>query len=129
MCAAALPPPYMLFNNKLADFVEDLRPVIGHMADYKMFASSVSLMTRIDERKNQELFDRFIASSYEHRIMACDETFFMHAEYEELQNVAVVQLLKNAWSGLSASDKEAVWAHLHVLIALNRRCCKHNPRC
>ncbi len=114
-----------LFNRKLDAFVSDVRPLVGHMPEYTTAASSIRLLASLEPRKNQDLFDTFVARPYEDRILARDEAFFMdHADLGAgASNAGVVQLLKNVWAqSLAPQDKDAVWAHLQVLIVLNRRC-------
>ena len=115
-----------LFNRKLSAFLGDLRPLVGTVPEYAVASSSVRMLAQMEPRKNQELFDAYVAQPYEERIIAKDEAFFLEHDETALgggaDNVGVVQLLRQVWQGLSAADKDAVWAHLQVLVVLNRRC-------
>ena len=108
---------HCMFNRKLIDFITDLKPVIGHMQEYSLALSSVKMLDKIDEHKNQAMFDHYIATPYHQRIDACDDAFFLGQD-----NIGVMHLLKTVWSGMPQQDKDAVWAHLRVLLVLNRRC-------
>jgi hypothetical protein len=111
---------HCMFNRKLIDFVTDLKPVLGHMQEYTLALSSVKMLDVIDERKNQVIFDLYIATPYHERIDACDDNFFLN--HDDPNTVGVMQLLKTVWANMSQLDKDAVWAHLRVLLVLNRRC-------
>lgn len=113
-----------LFNRKLDAFVADVRPLIGHLPEYSAAQSSVRLLASIDPRKNQEVFNRAIASKYEAQILANDETFFLSAsDLTSAKHSGIVALVRDIWGAqLADADKAAIWAHLHVLVALNRRC-------
>lgn len=121
--------PWDLFNRKLDAFVSDVRPLIGHLPEYTAAQSSVRLLASIDPRKNQEVFNRAIASKYEAQILAKDETFFLSAsDLTSAKHSGIVALVREIWGAqLAEHDKDAVWAHLHVLVALNRRCVAARP--
>ena len=114
--------PWRMFNLKLNDFIADLKPIIGHLPEYSVLQASTKVMANLDEKTNQNFFNQYVAEAYAERIVASDESFFLKSSYDEFSNVGVVHLLKNAWTTLAETDKAAVWAHLQVLIVLNRRC-------
>lgn len=118
--------PYQLFNRKLADFVEDLAPLLGHLPDYSMLNATMTLFASMQPCKNQEYFDAYVAKWFEPQILAQDEDFFLVHDYPDAQatckDLGIVPLLKNVWATLAPSDRDAVWAHLKVLVLLNRRC-------
>ena len=118
--------PYELFNRKLSDFVEDLAPLLGHLPDYKMLTATINLLSSMQPCKNQQYFDAYIAAWFESQIMAEDEDFFLAHDYPDAgstcTDLGIVPLLKNVWTTLGDTDRQAVWAHLKVLVLLNRRC-------
>lgn len=114
--------PHELFNRKLADFLEDLHCVVGHLPEYTLLSSSVKWLTQYDPARNQQLFDMYVSSQYEDYIMRRDEQFFLSTEYSGVSDMNLVHLLKSVWSTLSEPDRDAIWVHLRVLAVLNRRC-------
>lgn len=114
--------PHELFNRKLADFLEDLHCVVGHLPEYTLLSSSVKWLTQYDETRNQKLFDMYVSAKYEDYILQHDEQFFLSTDYSDVGDMNLVHMLKRVWSTLSDKDKEAIWVHLHVLAILNRRC-------
>ncbi len=121
--------PWELFNRKLDAFVADVRPLIGHLPEYSAAQSSVRLLASVDPRKNQEVFNRAIVSKYEAQLLAKDESFFLSAtDLTSARHSGIVALVRDIWGAqLSEADKAAIWAHLHVLVALNRRCVAARP--
>jgi hypothetical protein len=117
-------PTYEIFNRPLIDFIADLRPIIGHLPEYGLALSSAKWMAQFDESRNQRIFDLHVASKFESHIEEKNEEVFLQSSYSEFggNQVGFVQLLKGVWSKLSHENKDAVWAHLRVLIVLNRRC-------
>ena len=118
--------PHELFNRKLADFIEDLHPLLGHLADYKMLQTTTSLFSTMQPRQNQQYFDIYVAAWFEDQIMNKDEEFFLQHSYPDahmaVQDLGIVPMLKSVWKSLAPSDRDAVWAHLRVLVLLNKRC-------
>lgn len=111
---------YAMFNNKLKEFIEDLGCVLGHVAEYKMIKSSVSLLCQIQPTQNQIVFNQYVAP-YAHFIRAKDETFFLDEQYQDVSG-GVVTLLKGVWGTLCKSDQESIWDHMRILLILNERC-------
>jgi hypothetical protein len=114
--------PHELFNRKLADFLEDLHCVVGHLPEYTLLSSSVKWLTQYDVTRNQKLFDMYVSAKYEDYILQHDEQFFLSTDYSDVGDMNLVHMLKRVWSTLTDKDKEAIWVHLHVLAILNRRC-------
>jgi hypothetical protein len=112
---------HALFKRKLMEFIDDLHPVLNHLPQ---FVFGRTILRELDDVRNQEMFDAHVASKYEDQIIASDEQFFVGAcPYNGLEGyMDVVGLIKGVWSGLTDADKSAVWAHLKVLVVLNRRC-------
>ena len=110
-----------MFNNKLLDFVDDLGGVIGHVPEYKLIATSAKFLAKFQEAQNQSVFDRYVAQPYGDFIRSKDEAFFLEEQYTDVSG-GVVSLLKGVWRSIGDEDKEAIWAHLHILLVLSERC-------
>jgi hypothetical protein len=117
---ACIPHLHTLFNNKLADFVDDLRPLIQDMPEYTMLRAAVDLMARVQPTQNHNLFVRYVMNNYRDRIMVRDEGFFLNNAYDEIADgVSIVSVLKRFWSKFSETDKHSIWGHLGVLVAIS----------
>lgn len=116
--------PHDLFNRKLSEFAAAVKPLVGHLPEYALLVSSIKWLTQFEPHRNQHLFDQVVASLYEERIIAKDEAFFLSpGSLDYHQSPGLVDLLRSVWtSSLTDADKQAVWAHLQVLVVLNRRC-------
>ena len=112
---------FELFNSKLREFISDMRPLIGTLPEYKLAMGAVQT---VEPRKNQQMFDTFVAMPYEEHIVNKNAEFFMKdAALGGEGNGPLVALLRSLWTTkLSDADKDAVWQHLQVLVVLNRRC-------
>lgn len=118
---------FELFNNKLSEFIEDLRGVLGTLPEYKMIASSSRLLSQVQVRQNCNLFYQYVVIPYGEQIMARDEKFLLDHDFtkeasEAGSGAGVVDLLKKVWTSMSLDDRESVWGHLGILIVLSRRC-------
>ena len=112
------------FNNKLFDFLDDLKSVIGELPEYGILSSSARLLGAMNPSRNRQVFATVVVSKYGERIVARDESFFLDTEFTGVSGSGtpnVVDMLKNVWGQLCAADKEAIWDHLNVLVALNAR--------
>ena len=112
--------PYTLFNNKLTDFLDDLRPILGHLPEYTVLSSSVQFLSKFQEEQNCVMFDRYVAVPYGEQVMARDEAFLLGEQYGA--GAGIVSMLKSVWTSLPDQDKASVWAHMHVLMVLAGRC-------
>lgn len=124
------------FNEKLLDFLEDLKPLLSALPAYTLVSSSVKWVCQFDPVKNYELFHKHVMIPYGDRISRRDENFFMEdltvpISIEGNNNtnnsngggMGIVNLLRNLWkTQLNDADKTAVWAHLEVLQILCKRC-------
>ena len=115
------PCPFTLFNNKLVDFLDDLKGVIGHLPEYSLMASSARFLAQFQLRQNHELFARYVVEPYGASIMARDESFLLGESFG-MSGASVVTLIKSVWGGLDASDRDSIWSHMHVLMFLSKRC-------
>jgi hypothetical protein len=117
-----------LFNNKLADFLEDLKGVLGHLPEYRLLCSSSRLLTQMDVRRNCAMFVTYVGSPYGDQIMAKDEEFLLSHDFMDAPGAkecesagGVVELIKGAWKTMSPQDKESVWGHLAILVVISRK--------
>lgn len=114
--------PYAMFNNKLGDFLDDLRSVIGHLPEYTVLTSSVQFLSKFQEEQNCVLFDRYVVAPYGDQIRNRDEAFLLGEQYSANANSGIVYMLKSVWRSLPDQDKSSVWDHMHVLLLLSERC-------
>lgn len=118
---------WRMFNRKLLEFIEDLRPLLDHIPQYAMVYNSAKMISGLEPTHNQDFFNKFIAEPHEARILAKDEAFFLAGDAQLVgeSNVNLLNILTAVWSRASDEDKRAIWAHLQVLLVLNRQCKAH----
>lgn len=117
--------PWTLFNRKLLDFIDDLQSVLGHVSEFTMFASTARLLSQIQPRQNQDIFDRFVATPYGAMIASKDEAFLLEEDFSTVAGSGsngIVSLLKSVWRSLPPEDRDSIWAHMQVLVVINDRC-------
>jgi hypothetical protein len=116
---------YSIFNTKLADFLEDVEPIIGHLSEYTVIKSTVALMTRMSPSNNHVAFMYYVGNAYGEKLKSHDESFFIETDYtvydEYVSTPDIISLLKRMWLNLSVQDKNAVWDHLDVLILVSEQ--------
>lgn len=117
------------FNRALLEFIRDLAKSFPHVEDFRRAYASTNLMATLNPVMVQTLFNRFVGA-YTDKILHRDESFFLQKDYSsDLAaagesggaggSVEVVTVLKGIWATLAQGDKESIWRHLEVLVALN----------
>ena len=122
--------PVELFNRKLLDFADDLRALkegMPHLQvpELDVLRPSIKLALTVDETKPRRMFNDYVAAHYEQRILDKDERFFLEQAAfggGSQESFNLVQVLRRMWTELSPSDRDAIWAHLRVLLLLNAKC-------
>jgi hypothetical protein len=113
---------YQMFQNKLQDFLDDLRPALGTLPEYNLLTTSMKF---ISPEKNYAFFNTFVAVPYGARLIAKDEGFFLDSSFApgsgKSDSINLIVMVKEAWSSLSAQDRDAIWAHLSVLMLIRDR--------
>lgn len=118
---------YQMFQNKLQDFLDDLRPALGTLPEYNLLTTSMKF---ISPEKNYVFFNTYVAVPYGTRLVAKDEGFFLdssfapgvvHTGKTDRDSINLIVMVKEAWSSLSTQDRDAIWAHLAVLMLIRER--------
>jgi hypothetical protein len=113
---------YAVFNAKLLDFVDDMQGILRHVPQYKMLVASIKLLSQFQPHQNHTFFRQYVATPYEASIVARDEAFLLNQDYNVGgEDVDIVSLVKGVWTSLTPEDKDSIWAHLQVLLAISRR--------
>lgn len=119
---------YDLFNTKLQNFMDDLNLVLGdEFTEFAWLRGACKIFSSINPKQNAQFFLEHVNKPYEDNIRRKDEAFFLDHQYDAVtkdaqDNLNLVNLLKNIWSELSPENKEAIWAHLNVLVTLANKC-------
>jgi hypothetical protein len=117
---------HALFNRKMNEFLQDLQQTFHNHRQGQSFAECrawANLSTKIDERTLQRYFARYVAQPYGHLIRARNDAFFLEHDFaKEKLELTLLEDLKSLWSSMTEDNKEAIWNHLNLLVALNDRC-------
>jgi hypothetical protein len=122
------------FNNKLGEFLGELADTFPEINDLRLLKSSFSLMRNLSERTPQKMFDAHVAGPFGDKINRRDESFFLNFDYTDVvasiavdsseaeQGLDIIGKLKTIWHTLDATNKDAIWKYLTVLMFLNGKC-------
>ena len=114
---------YSAFNNKLLDFIDDLKPLLGNLPEYNVIQSSVKFLSKFQEEQNCALFEQFVVVPYGPQIKSRDEAFLLNQDYMNSGGASsVVDLIKGVWTSLVQKDRDSIWAHMNVLVLLSEKC-------
>ncbi len=113
---------YKMFQNKIVDFLEDLRPALSSLPEYKLLRKSMDIMS---PETNYALFDLYVAVPYGTRLIARDEDFFLDKSFApgpgSSDSLNLILMIKEAWSSLTTYDRDAIWAHLAIILKIRDR--------
>jgi hypothetical protein len=111
----------------LDEFLKDLTNTFPDLKDIKLLRNGVNIAKVADMKLPQQVFDQTVALKYEKQILEKDENFFMNEDYTEVLSTHgvdfnLVPQLKEVWTSLDESNKDAVWKYMQVLVLLNKKC-------
>lgn len=117
----------ILFNEKLADFVNRMIVVNPSVKDFKVFLKSCEFITNIDHRLPMQIFKYCVTDPYRDQINKRDESFFLNESYDEYGNIMniygysfdLINRFKTLWCTYSDKEKNEIWNYLTLLCNLS----------
>lgn len=111
------------FNRALLDFIRDLAKSFPQVEGFRRAYASTNLMATLNPPLVQSMFNKVI-SPFVPRILMRDEAFFLAKDYTEEaavagENLEFVSMIKEIWGTMSCDDKDNIWRHMEVLVAIN----------
>jgi hypothetical protein len=124
------PSPFVLFNLKVTEFLRDLDGLLGDVYDFVIFKQGVQMISLCDEPRLAHCFLEYVATPYRNYICSRDEVFFLdNINKDSIRDVnrdgfdfTILDIIKGKWCSMTDDDKNAVWAHLELLVVLCDRC-------
>lgn len=116
---------YIAFNKALKNFIKCSMESFPDVIELKLLFATYKMMKTINKKKPY----RFFHSMTEHcqdAILAKDEDYFTNNGIDCYDQTVlnVINVAKGRWDKLDQDSKNAVWAHLQVLVLLSRKCQK-----
>lgn len=119
---------YELFNKKSEEFIKELMDAFPYIKQFGTFKSGFNFLKTLDARKPQSVFHNYVYKEYKEPLLQKNEKFFLTNEYDLTDApkddnwIDFIENIRAIWKILDAENKEAIWKHFHVLIALNEKC-------
>lgn len=111
-----------MFNRQLESFVDELIGMFPEDSDFRLFKTSISLLTKTAPRKIVEIFQEFVITPYRDLLLSRDEQKILNMDFKHLEgdvDMDIVPKLKQYWNSMSDSSKDAIWKYCDVLIKLS----------
>ena len=111
-----------MFNRQLEAFVDELIGMFPEDSDFRLFKTSIGLLTKTAPRKVVELFKQYVIDSYRDLLLNRDEQQILNMDFKHLEgdmDMDIVPKLKQYWSSMTEPSKEAIWKYSEVLIKLS----------
>lgn len=117
--------PYKNFNKAFKMFVRDLMRAYPNHSEFKLMHTGYKMIKTVNKRLVHSLFKSTMKPYYE-QILKKDDSFFLTPDFtipDDFSAIykAMVPIFIRLWKE-SETNREAVWNHMHVLIALSKKC-------
>ena len=119
----------VLFNYKLADFVNYMIDLFPNEEGFQSFKNSCETIVNIDYRLPMQSFKLFVSEPYGDRIKERNEEFFLNNNsYEDnacidpsyYGNVVnIIDNIKTYWREIPSNIKEEIWGYLQLFNRLS----------
>lgn len=111
------------FNQSLLEFIRDLCKSFPKVEGFRRAYASSNLMSTINPSMMQGMFNRY-CSQYKDQIVNHDDEFFLSKDYKEEMSAAgesieIVSMIKDVWGTIEQADKDNIWRHMEVLVAID----------
>ena len=111
------------FNRALLDFIRDLAKSFPQVEGFRRAYASTNLMSTLNPPLVQCIFSRY-CSKYTDKILIHDDAFFIEKDYSDEmvsvgESMEIVSMIKDIWATLGQPEKDVVWRHMEVLIAIS----------
>jgi len=117
-----------MFNQKLLEFTKDLGTLNSKreqpVAELSMLENGIQLMSAVDPGAPLRLFRQHVSVPYGKHIEARDDKFFLDSsdlDPSHSNDVNLVNLLRTVWKTLSVHDQGAIWAHMQLLLKIEKK--------
>jgi len=111
---------YTIFNNKLQEFIQELATTFPNISQFKLFDTVIKTCVIMDKELPLTTFKRTVEIPFGDSIDKKDENFILSQSFDEADQ-SIVNLLKLVWKDLADQNKDAVWGHITLLLAISRK--------
>lgn len=116
-----------MFNTKMDDFIRDLRQLVeinpAIATEVATLSTSVCMAKNFNPSSPCEMFFRLVTVPYGEHILVGNDAFFLEKTYEAdgVSNNNMVDSLKRLWESMTDHDKDAVKAHMKLLVTICKK--------
>jgi hypothetical protein len=114
--------PYKAFNQALKMFIRSLIQAYPDFSEFKLFHTAYKMIKTVSKKQPCKIFTRMTEGCQE-KILAKDEPYFF-ATTLDVPDSMLSRVYVNSgqkWREFDQETKDAIWAHLTVLVSLARK--------
>jgi len=111
---------YDIFNAKLVDFLEDLKQTFPNVPEFQFYDNITRICIMASKEKPLDIFKKNVELPFGKSIDDKDESFILSQDFSEADQ-AFVKMLKVIWKDLDDDNKNSVWKHVQLLLAISRK--------
>lgn len=110
------------FNKATKEFIKELIVNFPHFESLKLMLNFFTISKKLNKKLPHKLFNKYLVKPYHTQLMNKDNDYFTSDKFTFSFWNTFVDQAKVIWADLSHENREAIWKHIHVLIALNKKC-------
>ena len=119
--------PYKTFNKAFKGLLKDLKRTFPTMAELKIMYAGYKLLKSLNKKMVVNVWRDVIEDLYGDKVKLHDDTFFVDPAFRPSEVLspmyaAIVPNLVETWKHLDNENKQAIWLHVDVLLALSQKC-------
>jgi len=111
---------YDMFNKKLLDFMADLKATFPNIPEFEMYEGLTKTCIMLTKEMPLNLFRSTVQGPFAEKIDNKDEGFIMNHEFSDADQT-IIKMLKMIWQDLDEKNKDSVWGHVKLLLAISRK--------
>lgn len=112
---------YDIFNAKLLDFLGDLKETFPTMTQFEFYDGITRTCIIMSKEKPLQMFKSNVEVPFGESIDKKNDEFILNREFSEADQ-SFVNMLKLIWKDLDKDNKNSVWKHVQLLLAISRKC-------
>lgn len=118
---------FKAFNTACKTMIRDLIDMRPASSDLRMLLATYKIAKMFNRRAPQQVFNDVVGKYDTHMMNRNIAPFIASSGVGKGSGVVafddIQRVTRDMWPGMAVYDRDRVWAHLAIIVALHRRCC------
>lgn len=112
---------HQVFTNKFLEFLVELKTTFPEVTDFEMYENLTRTSVMFNEELPLTLFKSSVEQPFGKYIDNKDDSFIYDDSIFKNTDDSFVKILKMIWKDLDETNKNHVWKHIQLLLAISRK--------